>query len=76
MRSTGVCPKCKGNEIYTDRDLVKRGDRNFVTVSNWKGYFVDVYVCTECGYMEEYIAKKDMEKPATMDKLRSTWKKM
>lgn len=76
MRSLGVCPKCNSNEIYTNRDLVKRGDRSLVPVSSWKGFFIDVYVCASCGYMEEYMSAQDRENPSTMEKLRTNWKKM
>lgn len=76
MQSTGICPKCKSQEIYTNRDEVKRGDRSLLAISNWKGLFIDVYLCVKCGYMEEYITPKDLQDPKTMEKLRKEWKKM
>lgn len=76
MRSSGVCPKCHSHDVYTNRELPRRGERSVMPLGNWNGLYIDVYLCTTCGYMEEYISAQDMEKPATMDKLRSTWKKM
>lgn len=74
MKKDKICPKCGGHEIYTDRGLTKRGERCIVPVSMWAGMYVDVYLCTGCGYFEEYISEKDLADGKKMDKLRLTWK--
>lgn len=76
MRATGTCPKCKSTELYTNVGLAKRGDRSLIALSSWKGLFVDVYVCAQCGFIEEYIATRELENPATLEKLKTYWKKV
>jgi predicted nucleic-acid-binding Zn-ribbon protein len=76
MKSTGICPKCNSRELYTNTGLVKRGDRSLLAISNWKSLFIDVYICATCGFMEEYIAARELENPSTLEKLRTFWKKV
>ena len=68
MKKTGRCPKCDGNKlgvITRVRDQGDRGiDRRHVGTTTSRGIFlvakdpvgeVEAYVCTECGYFEEYV---------------------
>lgn len=75
MKDSKICPKCQGNSIYTDASLSKAGDRCYFPISSWSKLFVDVYVCTDCGYVEEYVSERELKDQKTMDKLRENWKK-
>jgi len=60
MKNSGICPKCKSNNISEiQSDLlgtrISTGAFSFASVS--------YYVCCQCGYVEEWITdKKDLEK--------------
>ncbi len=59
----GKCPKCGSTEIYTAQDLpLKSGPfgSNAIPVSLTAIAALDNYVCTDCGFLERYVA--DAEK--------------
>ena len=68
MRESGVCPKCQGTKIGHlgrvvdwDRGAVERRLAQG-RVGRMSAYGpVEAYICTECGFFEEYV--KD---PATV----------
>jgi predicted nucleic-acid-binding Zn-ribbon protein len=77
---SGTCIKCGSNEVYTNSGLASRGER-----SNMSGaddgkmssrLFIDVVVCTNCGYFEEYVEKSDLSNEKKMNKLKSSWSKI
>jgi len=76
MKSTGTCPKCNSTKLYTNAGLAKRGDRSMIALSSWKGLYVDVYVCSQCGFIEEYASTRELENPTTLEKLKTNWKKV
>lgn len=76
MKNTGTCPKCQSHEIYTDAGLTKRGDRSSIPVTSWSTAFIDVYVCTACGFMEEYVTREDLKNDKKMTKFKEIWKKV
>lgn len=68
MKKTGRCSKCDGDKlgvITQVRDQGERGiERRHVGTSTTRGLLlwrtdpvgeVEAYVCTECGYFEEYV---------------------
>ena len=58
----GTCPKCKSESIYCgDKIPLKNGPfgSNSIPVSIISIAALDNYVCTDCGYVESYIAEKD-----------------
>lgn len=60
MKNTGVCPKCQS------RDL-KIGARSGYSAIHFPRFWflggaTDVYVCTSCGYVEEYVVEKTLAK--------------
>lgn len=75
MKQTGICPKCEGQEIYTDADCTKRGDRASIGFSSWKKYFIDTYICMNCGFIEEYVEKEDLLNEKKFQELKLNWKK-
>lgn len=74
MKTTGICPKCSGTEIYTDADLTKRGDRGDIGISSWTRLFLDVYVCATCGFIEEYVRNNDLTDDKKIATLKENWK--
>jgi len=61
----GTCPKCESKAIYCgDKIPLKNGPfgSNSIPVSIISIAALDNYVCTDCGYMESYIAEKDKRK--------------
>ena len=74
MKKTGKCPKCGGQEIYTDRGQTKRGERASLGFSSWKQAYIDTYLCTTCGYLEEYVSPNDLKDTSKLEKLRENWK--
>lgn len=73
---SGKCPKCGSNDVYTDRELPKRGERMQLVVSSWKWFFLDTYVCLSCGHFEEFVRETELRDEKTIEKIRETWKKV
>lgn len=75
MKRSGRCPKCDGTDIYTDAGLMKRGERCDIGISSWTKLFLDVYICRDCGFFEEYICNEDLRSEKKREKLVAEWKK-
>lgn len=73
---SGTCPKCGSKEVYSNRDLPKRGDRMQLVVSSMKWYFLDSYLCTNCFHFEEYVPEKEKSDAGLIKKIKETWKKV
>ena len=61
----GTCPKCGSESIYCgDKIPLKNGPfgSNSIPVSIISMAALDNYVCTDCGYLESYIAGKNKRK--------------
>ena len=74
MRS-GFCPKCKTPTVYRKWDGIYQGTaRVYVVTGNWINHpsHVDCYICTRCGYFEQYVAA-DAEK---MAEVTNNWEKV
>ena len=73
MRS-GYCPKCKTPTVYRRWDGIYYGTaRIYVRTNNWliTPSPVDCYVCTRCGYFEQYVA--DAKR---MSEITGSWEKV
>jgi predicted nucleic-acid-binding Zn-ribbon protein len=47
----GRCPKCDSSEVYRKtRGPLEEG----VSISLWAAATLDTYICTNCGYVENY----------------------
>lgn len=76
MKNSKVCPKCESREIYTKTKVSDNtGWRSFF-ISGLSSVYVDMYICTNCGYFEEYVTEKDMKNKKKMDKLKQKWKRL
>ena len=56
----GKCPKCGSTEVYCGADVYpKTGPftSNSIPISLTSVAALDNYVCTDCGYVERYIAE-------------------
>lgn len=79
MRS-GTCVKCGSNEVYTNDRLSPRGDRSTMSGADdgkiSSRLFIDVIICTNCGYFEEYVQASDISDDRKMDRLKASWSKV
>ena len=77
MKKTGICPKCNHNKIIIIKDqLHENGGGNISQITNHLDKPSEVfavfkegntakktfYICENCGYIEEYLDKEEIEK--------------
>ncbi|MCI5774802.1 MAG: hypothetical protein MR210_09585 [Erysipelotrichaceae bacterium] len=63
MKNSNKCPKCGStNILFVKGNVGAYGSGNNINVSLFSSALVDRYVCCDCGYSEEWISKKDIEK--------------
>ncbi len=70
----GQCPRCRSRSVYRSRNGVISGDKHiFVRGLGFSSPRSDrmTYVCTACGYYENYISDK-----AVCRKIASKWEKV
>ena len=73
---SGTCHKCGSTEVYTDRSLLKRGERMQLVISSWKWFFLDTYICLNCFHFEEHIPEDEKHNEKMIEKVKKTWKKV
>jgi len=54
MKSTGVCPKCSSKKIAVIPSEI--GTYNVIKVDMFGFANLTRYICTSCGYVEQYAA--------------------
>ena len=59
MKHSAVCPKCGGTEIMR---IDGRSVIGGVIPAGWTGAKLNRFLCTVCGYSEEWIDQKDIAK--------------
>lgn len=66
MKHSQMCPKCNGRDIiFVPGSIRWYGAGNNIVVGGFqRPAIVDRFVCRNCGYSEEWIADKDLEKLA------------
>ena len=63
MKTTKICPKCEGTDILVINGTVGAyGAGNNIPTSAFKYAKVNRYLCTRCGYSEEWIDRDDIER--------------
>ncbi|MBC8393301.1 MAG: hypothetical protein H8E17_12140 [Deltaproteobacteria bacterium] len=70
----GKCPKCGSDEIYAGIDVAPKSGpfaSNSIPIGLFSIAALDNYVCTQCGYLESYIA--DSEK---LEGISRKWRKI
>ncbi len=58
----GKCPKCGSEEIYAGVEILPKSGpfgSNSIPISIVSIAALDNYVCTDCGYLERYIADSE-----------------
>jgi len=58
----GKCPKCGSNSVYCGDEIpLKSGPfgSNSIPVTLVSIASLDNYVCTDCGYLESYVAEQE-----------------
>jgi len=61
----GKCPKCGSEEVHAGIDVLPKSGpfgSNSIPVSIVSIAALDNYVCTDCGYLERYIAEGEKQK--------------
>ena len=60
---TGKCPKCQHEKIKIIKDSLHRsGGGNIPIIGTFKHALKTYYICENCGYVEEYLEGKELEK--------------
>jgi len=76
MKKSGKCPKCDSLEVYTDEGNIMRTENSARAISTWSRFKVATYICTSCGFFEEYMSQKDLENRNKIEKIQSKWEKV
>jgi len=57
----GVCPRCHAQTVYSSEKIRnKTGNASTIPLSFLRSIPLDNYVCTNCGYVESYVAEPEM----------------
>lgn len=65
MKSTRICPKCNSSDIVRVDGYAGAygaGNNIMVGATIFSAVNVNRYICCNCGFTEEWIDKKDIEK--------------
>jgi rubredoxin len=54
----GECPKCGSSEVYRRRGGMVSDNAVYLFLGLLNYLEIDTYVCTSCGYIENYTAEK------------------
>ena len=57
---SGTCPKCNAPEVFYKESALEAGATSVqVCASFLRRADLTIYVCTQCGYMETYLAQPE-----------------
>ncbi len=73
MKNARNCPKCGGTDIIRidgDAKAYGAGNNIMVGLTIFSAVKVNRYVCCDCGFTEEWIDKKDIEKLKNSNKAK------
>lgn len=73
---SGKCPKCGSDDVYSENPYAKTSERMIMAVSGFNRVYFDIYLCTNCGFFEEYISENDIKNEKTIEKIKKNWKKV
>lgn len=67
MKKTGICPKCSDKKIIKIKDVLHSSGGGNITKSqflftNKNCAKITFYICENCGYIEEYLDKAEIDK--------------
>ncbi|MEJ2689134.1 MAG: hypothetical protein P8130_04140 [Deltaproteobacteria bacterium] len=69
----GKCPKCGSDRVYCGVDVYPKSGpfgSNSIPISITSIAAIDNYVCTDCGYLERYIAE-----PEKLKEISRKWRR-
>ena len=78
MKKTGTCPKCDSSEVYNNSSHPSRGDRCSIPGKDGRvrnNLWLTVYICADCGYVEEYVREDVLRDEDKMQRFKETWDK-
>lgn len=60
MKYTGICPKCKLNNVIEIKNN-KMNMTNYLMLNKWgtKLAYYDSYLCSDCGFIEHFVQVDD-----------------
>ena len=70
----GKCPKCGSEEVYSGIEVSPKAGpfgSNSIPVSLLSIAALDNYVCTQCGYLERYVAES-----SKLKEIEEKWQKV
>jgi len=67
---SGKCPKCNSTEVYLKENFMNL-DGSSIIMSAFVRVSLNHYVCTNCGYVENYISEK-----YNCERISKKWKKV
>ncbi len=61
MKATHTCPKCQSTNIIIAKAFPGTSTSNTVQLTKWGTHlgFFDRYICTSCGFIENYANLED-----------------
>ncbi|MBE6703484.1 MAG: hypothetical protein E7585_08785 [Ruminococcaceae bacterium] len=63
MKNSKICPKCNHTDILRFEGQVgPYGSGNNMPIGVFTAVKIHRYICTACGFTEEWIDREDMEK--------------
>ncbi|MER5862900.1 hypothetical protein [Kitasatospora sp. NPDC002040] len=72
MRS-GICPRCGSAAVHNAQGAILRNQEAKITIRTgglgWSSAESDDYVCTACGYFEQYFSPGK-----TLERIARTWR--
>ncbi len=76
---SGHCPKCNSTEIYRGTSGTLVAGEGWIHLQNLKtgaNIMFDAYVCTNCGYVEMYVADSSKAKLPGLSEDKKFWQKV
>ncbi len=57
----GICPKCNSSSVYCLEDGIGSAEFHYIRRGGfgWSSTSFDCYLCSTCGYFENYVNKRD-----------------
>ncbi|MDX2360624.1 MAG: hypothetical protein QNK23_07445 [Crocinitomicaceae bacterium] len=73
---SGKCPKCNGEEVFSHKSNDDNEDFRCFALSKWDNIFVEIFICMDCGFMEEYAEDYSLTDPKVKGLVLKKWKKV
>ena len=68
---TGICPKCQARTVHVKNEaIITNSGATVIIVGMFARAHLRTYVCTTCGYVEQYVIEAD-----ALPKIARDWPK-